>query len=254
MDVLIIEDEPLASKKLIKQLNEISESIEVLDVLDSVAASKTWLSQNPPPDLLMCDIHLSDGLCFEIFKAGQVKCPVIFTTAYDHYAIRAFEVNSISYLLKPVQTEQLRDGLNKYKRLKDDYKPYDPTQINRLVDIIRSGSSVYKSRFLVKVGTKIKSIPCNKIAYFLTQNKLNYLQTFSGEKFLIDHTLEEVDNSLDPRNFFRVNRKIITHIEAVREVHTHFKGRVRIELKPPVDEDIIVSADKTPVFKEWLDH
>jgi len=253
MKVLIIEDEQLASEKLQKTLAEIDPQIEILDTIDSVAASILWLNSHPNPDLVLCDIHLSDGLCFDIFKEGSIKSPVIFTTAYDHYAIRAFEVNSIAYLLKPVQKEKLQESLEKYRDLKDNYTPPNPLELNRLVDIIRSGSSNFKSRFLVKVGNRIKSIPCTKIAYFYTWEKLNYIITTGNEKFPVDHTLEEVDNFLDPKHFFRVNRKMIIQFEAVKEIHPHFKGRLKIQIEPTLDEEIVISSEKTPAFKEWLD-
>jgi len=255
MNVLIIEDEQLASEKLTSLLNEVDPAINIITTLDSVKSSVDWLNTNSPPDLILCDIHLSDGLCFDIFKEDTVKSPVIFTTAYDHYAIRAFEVNSIAYLLKPIQKDKLEESLDKFKELKDNYTPQNPTELNRLIDIIQRGTSSYKSRFLVKVGNKIKSIPCNKIAYFITKDKLNYIVTVANEKYPMDHTLEEVDSFVDPKQFFRVNRKFITHIESVREIHPYFKGRLKINLnpEPETEEDIIISSERTPLFKEWLD-
>jgi len=253
MNALIIEDEALASEKLQKTLVDINPDIKILDTIDSIESSIKWFNNNPNPDLVFCDIHLSDGLCFDIFKEGRIQCPVIFTTAYDHYAIRAFEVNSIAYLLKPVKKEKLEESLQKYYKLKDNYTPPNPKELNRLVDIIRTGSSVYKSRFLVKVGNKIKSIPCGKIAYFFTSEKLNYIVTNTGEKYPVDHTLEEVDNFVDPKHFFRVNRKFIIHFDAVKEIHPYFKGRLKINLEPSVEEEIVISSEKTPSFKEWLD-
>lgn len=255
MNILVIEDEELAAEKLISSLKDIDPEINILGTTESVEGTLQWLRDHKSPDLIFSDIHLADGLCFDIFKDRMVECPVVFTTAYDHYAIRAFEVNSIAYLLKPIQKEKLQESLKKYSSLKDKFTPHDPQQLNRLVDIIQKGSSNYKSRFLVKVGQKIKSIPSAKIAYFYTREKLNYIVTISGDKYPVDHTLEEVDNGMDSRHFFRVNRKFVINIEAVKEIHPYFKGRLKIELDPEPDlsEDIVVSSERTPAFKEWLD-
>jgi len=253
MKVVIIEDESLASSKLQSMLAEIDPKIEVVHTLESVKSSNQWLNENPCPELIFCDIHLSDGLCFDIFNQGKIICPVIFTTAYDHYAIRAFEVNSIAYLLKPINKDKLEESIKKYNQLKDNYTPHDPNELNRLVDIIRGGTSVYKSRFLVKVGNKIKSIPASKIAYFYSKEKLNYIITKGNEKYPVDHTLEEVDNFVDPKIFYRINRQFIIHIDSVKEIHPYFKGRLKLDLNPQMEEEIIVSSEKTPAFKDWLD-
>ncbi|MEM7548962.1 MAG: LytTR family DNA-binding domain-containing protein [Bacteroidota bacterium] len=253
MKVLIIEDEHLAAEKLQNDLKKIEPEIEFLKVIQSVEGALKWLKENPAPDLVFCDIHLSDGLSFDIFKYGTVTSPVIFTTAYDHYAIRAFEVNSVSYLLKPIQPEKLKDALEKYKKLNKEKQPGQTREFDRLVDIIQRGSSQFKTRFLVKVGHKIKSVSTSKIAYFYSRDKLNYLITKNDEKLPIDHTLEEVEKMLDPKCFFRLNRQFITQIDAIKEVHPHFKGRMKIDLQPGIDEEIVVSSEKTPAFKQWLD-
>jgi DNA-binding LytR/AlgR family response regulator len=252
MKALIIEDESLAAEKLENDLKAIVPDIEILEKIQSVEGSIKWLRKNDTPDLMFCDIHLSDGLSFDIFKEETVSCPVIFTTAYDHYAIRAFEVNSVSYLLKPIQQEKLKEALDKFYTLKDKFSP-KRNEFDRLVDIIQRGSSNYKTRFLVKVGPKIKSVPTSKIAYFYSKDRLSYLMTKSGDRFPLDHTLEEVESMLDPKCFFRVNRQFIAHIEAVKEIHPYFKGRLKLDFTPSIDEEVIVSSDKTPLFKEWLD-
>ncbi len=257
MNVLIIEDEPLAAENLQGQLAKIDSSIAVQACLPSVTESIAWLQANDMPDLIFCDIHLSDGLSFDIFKNVKVESPVIFTTAYDHYAIRAFEVNSISYLLKPVQLEKLSDSIDKYKNMQSNQgkgsEQSGSGDFNRLLDIIQKGSSNFKTRFLVKVGHKIKSVPVSKIAYFYTRERLNYIVTFNDDRLPVDHTLEEIDELVDPRYFFRVNRKFIIHVDAVKEIHPHFKGRLKLDLTPEVKEEIVVSAERTPLFKKWLD-
>jgi len=255
MKILVIEDEELAAEKLINTLKDIDGDITIAGATESVEETLDWLRSHENPDLIFSDIHLADGLCFDIFKDKAVECPVVFTTAYDHYAIRAFEVNSIAYLLKPIQKEKLQESLEKYHSLKDKFTPHDPLKLDRLVDIIQKGSSNYKARFLVKVGQKIKSIPTPKIAYFYTREKLNYIVTKSGDKYPVDHTLEEVDTGMDPKIFFRANRKFVINIEAVKEIHPYFKGRLKIELDPEPDlsEDLVISSERTPAFKEWLD-
>lgn len=257
MNVLIVEDEKLAAEKLQKQLLEIDDSLAIVGMTPSIEETVEWLDANDMPDLVFCDIHLADGLSFDIFKQRIVQSPVIFTTAYDHYAIRAFEVNSISYLLKPIQKEKLEDSLSKYRSLRqqNEQSMHNPGQIDKLISIIQRGTTTtnYKQRFLVKVGTKIKSVPVNRVAYFFTEDRMNFIMTRDHDKLPVDHTLEELEDMLDPRHFFRLNRSFVVHYDAVKEIHTHFKGRVKVDLNPPMEEEIVISAEKTPVFKAWLD-
>lgn len=257
MRILIVEDEKLAAEKLRKQLLELDEKIIVAGMTPSIEETVEWLDANEMPDLVFCDIHLADGLSFDIFKQRIVQSPVIFTTAYDHYAIRAFEVNSISYLLKPIQSDKLQESLSKYRNLRaHNAQSMQPAgQIDKLISIIQRGTTTtnYKQRFLVKVGTKIKSVPVNRVAYFFTEDRMNFIMTRDHDKLPIDHTLEELEDMLDPRHFFRLNRSYVVHYDAVKEIHTHFKGRVKVDLNPTVEEEIVISAEKTPLFKAWLD-
>ena len=252
MKVLIIEDEALAAEKLQTMLNEIDSGLEIAGITKSVEGSVQWLKDNPEPDLIISDIHLSDSLCFDIFTELKPKCPVIFATAYDQYAIQAFEVNSIDYLLKPIQKEKLKNSIAKFHGLKSKNATNFPN-LEKIADIINQSNREYKSRFLVKVGTKIKSIQVNQICYFYTHDKMTYIVAKDGKKYPIDHTLEEIDNLLDPGNFFRINRKYVIHIESVNEIHPYFKGRLKISLTPHIDDDIVISSEKTPSFKAWLD-
>lgn len=252
MRVLIIEDEALAAEKLQVMLSEIDHDLEIAGIVKSVEGSIHWLKSNPEPDLIISDIHLSDSLCFDIFTEVKLKCPVIFATAYDQYAIQAFEVNSIDYLLKPIQKDKLKNSIDKFHRLKVKNAVNFP-DLDKIANIINRSGKDYKSRFLVKVGTKIKSIQVNHICYFFTHDKMTYIVAKDGKKYPIDHTLEEIDNLLDPDNFFRVNRKYVVHIEAVNEIHPYFKGRLKISLTPHIDDDIVISSEKTPSFKAWLD-
>ena len=252
MRVLIIEDEALAAEKLKVMLKEIDQEFEVAGVTKSVEGSLHWLNTNPEPDLIISDIHLSDSLCFDIFTDLKPKCPVIFATAYDQYAIQAFEVNSIDYLLKPIQKDKLKNSIEKFHDLKAKKVMTFP-DLDKIADVIKQTVRDYKSRFLVKVGTKIKSIPVNQIGYFFTHDKMTYIVVKDGKKYPVDHTLEEIDSLLDPKDFFRVNRKYVVHIETVNEIHPYFKGRLKINLNPHVDDDIVISSEKTPAFKAWLD-
>lgn len=250
MRIVIFEDEKLASERLIQVLQSIKPEAQVLTSMKSIEAAVLWLQNNEHPDLIISDIQLLDGESFEIFEQVEIKCPVIFTTAYDEYAIKAFEVNSVDYLLKPIQKEKLEKALEKYESQHQSSGGIDISKISELLQ----GEPEYKSRFLVKFGQRIKAIPVEKIAYFYSHDKLSYLVTFEGQKLPVDQTLEELDRLLNPKNYFRVNRKFIVHFDSVSDIHPYFKGRVKLDLEPSIDEDIVVSSEKTPVFKKWLDN
>jgi DNA-binding LytR/AlgR family response regulator len=251
MNVLIIEDEPLAAEKLQSMLLEINEKIKIVTILSSVQESIRWFQENPTPDLIFSDIQIADGLSFEIFKQVEPQCPIIFATAYDQYAIEAFEVNSIDYLLKPIHPTKLANSIEKFKKLKGETKNNLP--IEEILKAMQSASSTYKSRFLVKSGQLIKTIKTEQIAYFYSKDKLNFLVTFDGKKYVIDYTLDEVNEMLAPKEFFRINRQFIIHLDAASEIHTYFKGRLKLVLKPNIEEEVIVSSEKTPAFKAWLE-
>lgn len=253
MKVLIVEDEAPAAQLLTSLLARYG-GIEVLDVLPSVERTIAWLQMNQLPDLIFLDIHLADGLSFEIFKQTPVKCPVIFCTAYDQYALDAFQLHSVDYLLKPVQYDKLYKSLEKMKEIRLSFSTSaEPIQMNDIVDMIKKGESAYKSRFMVKSGSKIKTVKTDDIAYFYSHNKLSLLVTRLGEKFPIDYALDELITMLNPQLFFHVNRKLIIHIDAAKEIHPYFKGRLKLVLQPAIDEEVIVSSQKTPAFKDWLD-
>lgn len=252
MNVLIFEDEKLASERLIELLKELRPSMQVAGSVKSVEAAVLWLENNDQPDLIISDIQLLDGTSFEIFSQVEVTCPVIFTTAYDQYAIKAFEVNSVDYLLKPIGQDKLEAALVKFeaKATSDTNNGFDIEQIRSLLG---STSPEYKSRFLVKVGQRIRAIPIEKVAYFFSRDKLTYIVTFDSQKYPIDQTLEELEGLINPKDFFRVNRKFVVHFNSVADIHPYFKGRVKLGLSPHIEEEIVVSSEKTPVFKRWLD-
>ncbi|MFT6216123.1 MAG: DNA-binding LytR/AlgR family response regulator [Roseivirga sp.] len=253
MKVLVIEDEKLASERLIDLIKTIKPETEIVGTLRSVESGLEWFAENAHPDLVISDIQLLDGSSFEIFEKVKPKCQVIFTTAYDQYAIKAFDVNSVDYLLKPIQEEKLANAFQKLEELNESSN--EPTlDLESIRSLINTQHKEYKSRFLTKVGQRIRAIPVEKIAYFYTSDKLTYIITFERQKFIIDSTLEEVDAMLNPKAFFRVNRKFLVHFDAVSDIHPYFKGRVKIVLQPEIDEDIVVSSEKTPLFKMWLDN
>ncbi len=253
MKILIIEDEQLAADKLVSLLLKIKDDNEVLAVLESVDESIEWLESHEEPDIILSDIHLSDGLVFSLFSRYQPKCPVIFTTAYDKYALQAFEVNSIDYLLKPIEESKLIQAFQKYDQLKNSSQENLTELYQKFQTMLSSQNKKYKARFLCKLGNRIKSIPTEKVAYFYSQDKITFLVNLDNQRFPINNTLDEIDQMLNPDTFFRVNRKFITHFDAINEIHPYFKGRLKLKLSPHIEEDIVVSTEKSPIFKAWLD-
>lgn len=254
MKILIIEDEAPASRRLKKLLTELEPTAEIEGSLESVEASVEWLRKNPAPDIIFMDVQLSDGLSFEIFNNINVDSPVIFTTAYDEYAIQAFKVNSIDYLLKPIETSSLSASIDKYKKLRDVYSvQYRANEIAGLLKSLTPAKPVYKSRFLIKSGTSMLAIPASEVGYFYVDNKITYLVCRTGKRHLTDHTLEELEELLDPQYFFRANRKFIVHIDAVESAASAFGGKLKLRLSQKTDEEIVISRERASAFREWLD-
>lgn len=253
MKVIVIEDEELAAKKLVKLLDELIEEFELIAQLNSVSGSQQWFKKNEMPDLIFSDIQLGDGLSFEIFEKLDLHCPIIFTTAFNEYAIKAFEVNSVDYLLKPIKKENLQKSLEKYKIKKEAWSNDQKFDVNALLSALNEAKNNYKSRFLVKIGNKIHPVKAEEIAYFYSDQKLSMLVDQNGNKYPLDQSLEEIGNQLNPDHFFRINRKYIIHLDAAKEIKPYFKGRLKISLNPEIEDEIIISSDKTPEFKAWLD-
>jgi DNA-binding LytR/AlgR family response regulator len=255
MKALIIEDELPAAKRLKSILKEVDPSIEVLNVIDSISASVKWINNNPAPDLIFMDIQLSDGLSFEIFKHVKINCPIIFTTAFDEYAIQAFKVNSVDYLLKPIETNDLRNSLNKYRELKKQYFADNESEhLKKLLDALSQNNPVFKTRFLVKSGQSFIRIDAEECAYFFLDNKLTYLVQFNGKKYLVDYTLDELEKQLNPKTFHRANRQYIISIKSITSVHNFFGGKLKLRLKPEVPESVVISREKASGFKEWMEN
>ncbi|MEQ9306073.1 MAG: LytTR family DNA-binding domain-containing protein [Marinoscillum sp.] len=251
MKILILEDEQLASDRLERMLKEIDNTHEIVGVLKSISEGKVWFETQELPDLIISDIRLLDGLSFDLFKSLKLEVPVIFTTAYDQYAIKAFEVNSIDYLLKPILKEKLVTSIGKFTERKENNR--FPADFESLYDLIQNQKKSFKSRFLIKAGTKIVAVSVEKVAYFYSQNKLTYLVTKEGKKLPLDQTLEVLEEQLDPDTFMRANRQFIVSFSSISEIHPYFKGRLKLELDPPSEIDLVISAEKTPEFKGWLD-
>lgn len=256
MKVLIVEDEALAARKLKKMVQEIDPSMECVGVTDSIESTVTWLKTNGCPGLILMDIELADGQSFEIFSRIDIRCPVIFTTAYDEYALKAFKVNSIDYLLKPVKPEELRTALDKLNRLREDMpsSQQEPQNMDKLIEslVSRQPGDRYRERFLVKSGQRLMPLSAEYIAYFFTEDKIVFLRTRDNHKFALDFTLDELEQQLDPHKFFRANRQYILNNSCIEEIHTWFNGKLKVTVKPKPDEEVIVSRERAGEFKEWL--
>lgn len=253
MRILIIEDEAPAFRRLQKILEEIDATIEIVEVIDSVEESVKWIKNHNEPDLILMDIQLSDGVSFEIFDQIKINRPVIFTTAFDEYMLKAFKVNSIDYLLKPIKKEDLELSLNKYKNLQEAFgSGHNSIDLNSLIGQIKMDERRFKSRFLIKQGEKLLSIETTDIAYFQTKNGVVYLCTTENKKYLMDYNLDEVMNQLDPEKFYRANRQYIISFQAINATHKFHKGKLLIELMHKTDESITISAEKATAFKAWL--
>ena len=249
INTLIIEDEEPAALRLKKMVNELEPEANVLDNIVSVKSAIKWFSQNTQPHLIFSDIQLSDGLSFEIFKNVEVNCPVIFITAFDEYAIDAFKVNSIDYLLKPIKKDDLQNALTKFKRLNNNDSTLD---ISKVLEAYSAPKSEYKTRFIVRYGEHIKTIKIEEVAYFYTEDKINFLTTNEGRRYTIDYNLDALDNMLDPKIYFRINRQFIISIHAISEMFTYTKSRVLVKLNPPSKHETIVSTERSGDFKLWL--
>jgi len=246
--VLIIEDEKPAQEHLKRLICSIDENIIILDVLDSIEASIIWLSKYEA-DLIFMDIHLTDGTSFHIFEKVNVKCPIVFTTAYDEFALRAFKVNSIDYLLKPIDIEDVRNSLEKYNRLQS---VQDKNNLASLIQAFHSKKEKYQDRFLVHRGERLMSIDVSQIAYFEGEDRYVYLIKNDGSRYIIDYRLSDLEHLLDPDKWFRVNRSFICHIECITSIVQVSKSRIKLELLPKAKREIIISSENSQTFKDWL--
>ena len=252
MNILIIEDEALSARRLKTMVTEIDPTFRVLDITDSVRKTVDWLNAHPAPDLLLMDIELTDGKSFEIFDQVDVKSPVIFVTAYDEYAIKAFKVNSIDYLLKPVKQEELERSIEKLQTIKQQYTQNAPVlNIQSLLQEFQKQGG-YKERFLIKQADKMLPVEVADIGYIQTKDKNNFIHTFDDKEYIIDLSLDEIEKTLDPKKFFRANRQFIVSAAAVVKIHFWFSSKLKVDLKPKASEDVVVSREKAMAFRTWL--
>lgn len=250
MNVVIIEDEALAADRLEAMLKEVAPDVQVLARLGSIKDSVRWLMQHSA-DLIFLDIQLSDGLSFTIFEQVTITTPIIFTTAYDQYAIRAFKLNSVDYLLKPIRTSELQESIRKYKTLKSAYS----IDFDELLNTLHGNTPEYKKRFMIQYGERIRKVEISEVAYFYAMDKSVFLKTFEGQSYPLDYTLDRLEEFVDPVRFFRINRRYIVCIDAISSMTAWSRNRVKLELKPGAEDggDTIVSIDRAADFKAWLD-
>lgn len=257
MRILIIEDEDLAVKKLQKTLASVEPNAVVAGIADSIRSAVEWLQDNQQPDLILMDIELADGQSFEIFNLVEVKSPVIFTTSYDEFALKAFKVNSIDYLLKPIQKEELQAALSKFRQLKGSHSGSDDQtgiNIDSLVKQLQQKLQPkdFRKRFLVKFAQKLVSIEVDDIAYFYSDGRLNFFKTKDNKKYVVDYTMDELEDMLNPEKYFRISRSFYVSVESIDKIEDYFGNRLILQLKPEVDKEALVSREKVTDFKKWM--
>jgi DNA-binding LytR/AlgR family response regulator len=249
MNILIVENEKHSADKICTLLKKADSTVSILAVLETVEGVLNWLEKNPAPDLIFMDIQLDDGLCFEIFEAAEVETPVIFTTAYDEYTLKAFRVNSIDYLLKPIDAASLGKALEKYRKL------WSGRQINEDIrSIFREMTGNFKTRFLIRIGEKYRSVPVSEVSYFHICERSVFLRDINGKDYGIDQSLEKLQSMLDPGKFFRINRDCIVNIDRISLIHSYSASRLHLALHGEMDSELfVVSRDKVSAFKKWID-
>jgi DNA-binding LytR/AlgR family response regulator len=247
--IVIVEDEIPAANRLTKLLKQVAPDAEVMHVCDSIESAVNYLENNTIPDLMLLDIQLGDGLSFEIFKSVEVNCPVIFTTAFDEFAIKAFELNSIDYLLKPIRIEALARSIEKFRKLNLAIQP----DIKMLATLLYKEKRDFKQRFLVYAGEHIVSVKTSDISYFYSAEKSTFLTAQNGHSYALDVSLDKLEETLNPTEFFRINRQYIAAFSAIKKISVQSKSRIKLTLDPLPKEEILVSTARTPEFREWLD-
>lgn len=256
MRIVIIEDEIPAANRLEKLIHECEPSANIVEVIDTVEDAIEWFENNNHPDLVFSDIQLADGISFEIYEKVNIECPIVFTTAYDQYAIKAFELNSIDYLLKPFTKEQLERSFTKLESTnKSDIQESQFAGMDLSSMISKDGNQgqSYKQRFLISKGDSLIPVPASEIAYIFTEDKAVLIKTLDGKKYFLSYSLDELEGQLDPLKFFRLNRQFITSLDAIAKISQYFNGKLKVELKPTQEGEVIISRAKTPVFKSWLE-
>lgn len=250
MNILIVEDEKPAAHRLRRLLEEIAPDLSVIDRFDSIEDTVAYLKRFPAPDLIFLDIQLADGMSFEIFRQVEVSSPIIFTTAFDQYALQAFKVNSIDYLLKPIDPEELKGAIQKFRSLHVQGSKVD---YEALLAQIESTNRKLKKRFLLKSGSKLIYIETDQVAYFFSQDSSTFITDTQGKQFLHEMPLDELEQQLDPTQFFRISRSMIINLRSIEQIEPYMNGRLILELNPNFEEQVFVSRQRVREFKEWLD-
>jgi len=249
MKVVIVEDEQVAAEKLQGLIRNAAPDCEVIQILESVEEAVNWFSVNPAPDLVFMDIQLDDGTSFEIFEEISIDAPIIFTTAFDQYALRAFKVNSVDYLLKPIDKDELARALVKFKKIYNEKGDFEA----KVSKVIEQLSQKYKTRFFIRVGTRFQSIPANRICAFFVEERSTFLKTLEGKTYDLDYSLDQLQTLVDPEQFYRVNRNFLININCINDIVSYSTNRLKLRLSVGFEEGIIVSRDKVSDFKHWMD-
>lgn len=249
MKIVIVEDEQLAAQKLLRTLEEIVPNIDLLGIIPSVEKAVNYFSQPTNAELIFMDIQLDDGICFEIFEEIELVTPIIFTTAYDEYTLKAFKQNSIDYLLKPIKKDELKNAIDKYDKI---HKGISLTDLQNAISTFKTNK--YKERFLIKVGEHFKSLEIKNANCFFIKESYTFISTLSGRSYGLDYSLDKVENMIDPKSFFRVNRNLIVRYDAIENINIYSSNRLKVKIKGFNEiEDIIVSRERVKIFKEWMD-
>ncbi|RAV98092.1 LytR/AlgR family response regulator transcription factor [Pseudochryseolinea flava] len=252
MKVLIIEDEPQAAQRLENLVKSLVEHVVILDKIDTVKKAVAWITTNEKPDLIFMDIQLADGISFLIFEQCEIISPVIFVTAYDAYALKAFKVNSIDYILKPVDKDELSAALKKFETLSgNDVKT--KTVLHNIDQAVQMLTKKFKTRFMIKVGEHIRTIEVSNILYFFSQDKATFCYTSDNRQLILDYTLDQLEEMVDPAVFFRINRKFLVATQSIQDIISYTNSRLKLVVKGSTDNDIIVARERVQEFKDWLD-
>ncbi|MGB0391548.1 MAG: LytR/AlgR family response regulator transcription factor [Salibacteraceae bacterium] len=252
MKVLLIEDESLLAKELQRTIKSIRPNFEVVNVIRSVEEGVDWFSKKREIDLIISDIQLTDGTSFELFKQIQVSTPIVFTTAYDEFAIKAFKLNSIDYLLKPIDQKDLVVSIEKFEKLWGKNKILDVDVLNHLIS--KNTEQSYKSKFLIRVGDQYKKVDSDDIGFFFAEGNTVYLVQKNGKRLIVDHSLDQVTPQLDPKKFFRVNRQVLIHNSSIRGIHKYFNSRLKLEVSPQFETDVLVTRSRVSDFLTWMNY
>jgi DNA-binding LytR/AlgR family response regulator len=249
MKIVFVEDEQLAAQKLLRTLEEIVPNIELLGIIPSVEKAVNYFSQPTNAELIFMDIQLDDGICFEIFEKIELVTPIIFTTAYDEYTLKAFKQNSIDYLLKPIKKDELKNAIDKYDKI---HKRINFVDLQKAISTFKTDK--YKERFLIKVGEHFKSLEIKVANCFFVKESYTFISTLGGRSYGLDYSLDRVENLIDPKDFFRVNRNLIVRYDAIENINIYSSNRLKVKIKDFNEiEDIIVSRERVKIFKEWMD-